>query len=174
MADLMNDPITHCPWCSADVPDPAPEHCPSCGAALVAAPGTDKDIRGITTLDPEAIARARGDAARPRSLMSFITGEIPVEVDPHTNPESLAPPDTAVRREMLRLQLEAERADQEAETVALKSDVLTKQGISLSELAAADEAAGADNAPTQAAAESPAAAAEVDPPAVDEGTPPTA
>ncbi len=171
----MNDPITHCPWCSADVPDPAPEHCPSCGAALVAAPGTDKDIRGITTLDPEAIAARPGrcrPATEPHRRSS--PARSPSRWIPSTNPESLAPPDTAVRREMLRLQLEAERADQEAETVALKSDVLTKQGISLSELAAADEAVGADDAPTQAAAESPAAAAEVDPPAVDEGTPPTA
>ena len=52
-----------------------------------------------------------------------------------------------VRREMLRLQIEAERADLVAEAVALKSDELARRGIHLSDLAegevpdAGDEAA---------------------------------
>jgi hypothetical protein len=61
-----------------------------------------------------------------------------------------------VRREMLRLQMDAQRADLAAETVALKSDELTRRGIHISELAAEEPAAddladGADEEPEAAA-----------------------
>ena len=145
MADPMTGSNTRCPWCSAALPAPDLEHCPSCGAVLATATGTEPDIRGVTTLDPEAILRARSEASRPRSrILSFITGEEPVEVD-EKEAASFAPPSAAVRREMLRLQLEAERADLEAESIALKAEVVVEQGISLAELAAEDagEEAGA-------------------------------
>ncbi len=45
--------IAACPWCSAEVPQPAPERCPSCGASLVEAPA--EDVPGLTRVDPEAI-----------------------------------------------------------------------------------------------------------------------
>jgi hypothetical protein len=136
MADPMSDSNTRCPWCSAELPDPGAEQCPSCGAILVAAPDTTGDIKGVTTLDTEAILRARSELSRPRNnrLLSFITGEAPVDMETAANPESLATPSAAVRREMLRLQLEAEQADLEAETVALKADELTRRGIHLSQL----------------------------------------
>ena len=153
MADAMSGSITRCPWCSAELPVPDVEHCPSCGAALTTATGTEPDIRGVTTLDPEAILRARSEVSRPRSrILSFITGETPVEVD-EEDAASFAPPSDAVRREMLRLQLEAERADLEAETIALKSDVIAEHGINLADLAAeeargAGEPAAGDGEPT--------------------------
>ena len=153
MADAMSGPNTRCPWCSAELPVPDVEHCPSCGAALTTATGTEPDIRGVTTLDPEAILRARSEVSRPRSrILSFITGETPVEVD-EEDAASFAPPSDAVRREMLRLQLEAERADLEAETIALKSDVIAEHGINLADLAAeeargAGEPAAGDGEPT--------------------------
>lgn len=144
MADPMTGSNTRCPWCSAALPAPDLEHCPSCGAVLATATGTEPDIRGVTTLDPEAILRARSEASRPRSrILSFITGEEPVEVD-EKEAASFAPPSTEVRREMLRLQLEAERADLEAETIALKADVVVEQGISLTEMAAGDAEGGAE------------------------------
>ena len=140
MADAMSGPVNVCPWCSAPLPDPTVERCPSCDAVLTSATA-EGDIRGVTTLDPEAILRARADVARPRNrILSFITGEVGADTGAPTNPESLAPPPDEVRREMLRLQLEAERADLTAETVALKSDELVELGIPLSQLAA-DEAA---------------------------------
>lgn len=142
MADAMSGSITRCPWCSAELPVPDVEHCPSCGAALTTATGTEPDIRGVTSLDPEAILRARSEVSRPRSrILSFITGDVPVEVD-EDDASSIAPPTSEVRREMLRLQLEAERADLEAETIALKADVIAEQGINLAELASADTAEG--------------------------------
>jgi hypothetical protein len=47
---------------------------------------------------------------------------------------SLAPPDDAVRREMLRLEIEADRAEAIAQVVARKSEALAEQGIPLSQL----------------------------------------
>jgi hypothetical protein len=120
---------------------------------LIAAPDTAGDIKGVTTLDTEAILRARSDLSRPRSnrLLSFITGEAPIDNDSVASPESLAEPSVAVRREMLRLQLEAEQADLAAETVALKADELARRGIHLSQLGGEPEpeAPTAPTAPTE-------------------------
>jgi len=148
MADPMSGPDTRCPWCSAELPDASAEQCPSCGAILVAAPDIPGEIKGVTTLDTEAILRARSEVSRPRSnrLISFITGETPADADEVANPASLARPADAVRREMLRLQLEAETADLQAETVALKADELARIGIPLSELGG-PEGQAPDDAP---------------------------
>ncbi len=154
MANSMNGPITRCPWCSAVLPDAPVEQCPSCLATLVGTSGADAEIKGVTTLDPEAILRARSDAGRPRGgILSFITGEtMPDTGGGPASPDSLAPPDVEVRREMLRLQLEAERADLTAETVALKADVLAKYGIPLSQLAAPEAVTDAEAEPAAGAA----------------------
>ena len=144
MVESMSNPATRCPWCSAPLPDEVSDTCPSCAATLAAAPGAEGDIKGVTTLDTDAIIRARSEVVRPKSnrLISFITGEVAVDVPDPASAESLAPPDNAVRREMLRLQLEAERADMQAETVALKSDELSRLGIHLSQLGAPEPAEG--------------------------------
>jgi hypothetical protein len=134
MADPTNGTTPRCQWCSAPLPAADLETCPSCGATLSSAPDTG-EIRGVTTLDTEAILRSRSEASRPRSrLLSFITGEEPVELGGPEEAESLAPPDDAVRREMLRLQFEAERADLEAESIANKTDVVLDEGIDLATL----------------------------------------
>ena len=139
----MTEETQRCPWCSAELPASAVDTCPSCGAHLTSSSGAEPDIKGVTSLDPLAIIQARADVARPRNrIMSFITGEAPGESEPTPNPESLAPPDDAVRREMLRLELEAERADLEAESVALKTDVIVEQNISLADLAVAQRDRG--------------------------------
>jgi hypothetical protein len=153
MADPMTGPAPRCQWCSAPLPAPDLAICPSCGATLNSAAPTD-DIKGVTTLDTEAILRARAEVARPRSrILSFITGEVPVDTPGDAEAASLAPPDDAVRLEMLRLQLEAERADLEAETVSLKTETVLEQGIDLAALADdADEPAPADAARAPAAA----------------------
>ncbi len=138
MADQMSGPITHCQWCSAELPAPDVEHCPSCGAALTSATGTEPQLPGVTALDPEAILRARSGVARPRNrILSFLAGDMPPDQGTPVDPASFAPPSDEVRREMLRLQIDAERADLEAETVALKADALARGGISLAELDAA-------------------------------------
>ena len=148
MADPMTGPAPHCQWCSAELPAPDVPVCPSCGATLTSTSGTDADIKGVTTLDTEAILRARSEVARPRSrLLSFITGEAPPETAGPPSAESLARPDDAVRREMLRLQLEAERADLEAEAVAMKTEVVVEQGINLAEMDDRPDADAAEPAP---------------------------
>ncbi len=135
MADQMSGPITRCQWCSAELPAPDVERCPSCGATLTSATGTEPQLPGVTALDPQAIIRARSEVARPRSrILSFLTGDMTPEPGGSDDPASWAPPSSEVRREMLRLQIEAERADLEAETVALKADVLAQRGIPLSAL----------------------------------------
>jgi hypothetical protein len=161
MAEPMNGPITRCPWCSAPLPEGDHDACPSCHATLTAAPGAEGDIKGVTTLDPEAILRARSEVARPRSsnrLLSFITGEVPVDTSAPADPEVFAPPPDEVRREMLRLQLEAQQADRAAETVALKADELARLGIPLSELGGEPPEPAADEpVADEPAADAPAA-----------------
>src|SRR5690348_5030009 len=138
MADPTTGTAPRCQWCSAPLPAADLDICPSCGATLNSATETG-EIKGVTTLDTEAILRARSETARPRNrLLSFITGEEPVELGGPEEAGSLAPPDDAVRREMLRLQFEAERADLEAESIANKTDVVLEEGIDLATLGSVD------------------------------------
>jgi hypothetical protein len=158
MADPTNGTTPRCQWCSAPLPAADLETCPSCGATLSSAPDTG-EIRGVTTLDTEAILRSRSEASRPRSrLLSFITGEEPVELGGPEEAESLAPPDDAVRREMLRLQFEAERADLEAESIANKTDVVLDEGIDLATLGTTPDEGLADVQAAQAGTPLPAPA----------------
>ena len=108
-----------CPWCSATYTG-EPETCPSCGAALAVDPTTDAALPGLTAIDAAAIVRAKTPVARPRSrLLSWISGEYPDEAPNAADAGALAPPDAEVRREMLRLALEAEVANLQAEADAL-------------------------------------------------------
>lgn len=148
MVQPMSGPDARCPWCSAPLADAAAERCPSCGATLVSAGGTEPQLPGVTQLDAEAIIRARSEVTRPRSrLLSFLTGAEAPETGAPASAESIARPPADVRREMLRLQLEAEQAAADAETIARKSDVLAERGIHISDLVGPPDAApdaGAD------------------------------
>lgn len=107
-----------CPWCSAHYSGD-PETCPSCGAALGADAVTDP-VPGLTAIDAAAIVRAKTPVARPRSrLLSWISGDYPDDASTASEAGALAPPDADVRREMLRLELEAEVANLQAEAGAL-------------------------------------------------------
>jgi len=142
MSDAEGASPIRCPWCSAELPEVFPpgtaSACPSCGAALTSSTGTEPDIRGVTTLDHEALLRARSEVSRPRGrLLSFLTGDTTSTAQ--LRPEelaSLAPPDIEVRREMLRLEMEAKRAELEAESLALRTEAVMEQGL---DLAAEDE-----------------------------------
>lgn len=108
-----------CPWCSATYPGD-PDTCPSCGAALAVDPATDPSLPGLTAIDTAAIVRSRAPATKPRSrLLSWISGEYPDDNSTMAVAGALAPPDADVRREILRLELEAEVAYLQAETDAL-------------------------------------------------------
>jgi hypothetical protein len=111
-----------CPWCSATYTGD-PETCPSCGAALAVDPSTDTALPGLTAIDAAAIVRAKTPVPRPRNrILSWISGEYPDEVPTATEAGALAPPDIEVRREMLRLELEAEVANLQAEADSLMAE----------------------------------------------------
>ena len=97
--------------------------CPSCGAALATDPTADSSLPGLTAIDAEAIVRAKTPVARPRNrLLSWISGEYPDQGGAVAEAGALAPPDLAVRREILRLELEAQVANLQAEADALMSE----------------------------------------------------
>jgi len=108
-----------CSWCSAEVTEGATE-CPSCGANLV--PDGDPNVPGVTAVDAASIIRSKS-ASQPRSrLLSWISGEYQTDVPSKAEQLAIAPPDLDVRREILRLELEAEVANLQAEADALRAE----------------------------------------------------
>ncbi len=102
-----------CPWCSAELRTADDARCPSCGAVL-RDEKADAEVPGVTRVDHEAILRSRAPAQKSRGLIGWLSGEYQVAAAPEP-PESLAPPDAEVRREMLRMELAALSARAEAE-----------------------------------------------------------
>ena len=115
-------PTPHCPWCSAELPDPAAATCPSCKANLVAGP--EPQVPGLTALDLERLAFRRSTTPKKSRLLSWISGDSDYEdaTKPVVSPGSLAPPNADVRREMLRIETAALIADLAAEAGALATD----------------------------------------------------
>jgi hypothetical protein len=110
-----------CPWCSAAITSETAV-CPSCGAILNA--DEPVEVPGVTAVDASA---TRGPATKPappaRSrIMSWISGDYPDDGSLAADSQALAPPDPEVQREMLRLELEAEVANLQAENDALLSE----------------------------------------------------
>ena len=150
-----------CTWCSALLPSDHEVTCPSCGATLIG--DGEAAVPGLTAIDAEAILRnARTGKAKPRSrLLSWISGEYDEGDEASAAPGSLAPPPDAVRREMLRLEIEAQLANAEAETAALSADAAVEDGRQLTGLAETDDAA-ADAGPDTDAAETTESGAPAD------------
>jgi hypothetical protein len=143
-----------CPWCSAAL-TPDATVCPSCGANLVS--DGEPNVPGVTAIDAASIVRSKA-APQPRNrLLSWISGEYPNDVQSKAEAQAIAPPDLDVRREILRLELEAEVANLQAEADAIRSEAAAEgRTIELPEVAAP----GDDEAPAAADGE----AAAVDPP----------
>jgi hypothetical protein len=113
--------IAHCPWCSAELSAPAASSCSSCGATLAA--DAEPSLPGVTSVDNEAIRAARMPAPQRRSrLLSWISGEDSGPEEVPAPPGSLAPPPPDVRREMLRLELQAELTNLQAEAESIVSE----------------------------------------------------
>ena len=128
-----------CSWCSASITEGMTE-CPSCGANLV--PDGDANVPGLTAVDAASIIRSKSPQ-QPRSrLMSWLSGEYATDLPSKAEQQAIAPPDLDVRREILRLELEAEVANLQAEAEALRAEAVA-EGRSLEELEAAFAAAGA-------------------------------
>lgn len=161
-------PAPRCTWCSAELPSNHETICPSCGATLLG--DGETQVPGLTAIDAEAILRnARAAKTKPRSrLMSWISGEYDEEADVTAPPGSLAPPPAAVRREILRLELEAQVANAQAEVEAMAADAALDEGADLERPGAADpeaaevEAVVAD-ADGEAGASDPDTAGSTDP-----------
>ncbi len=97
-----------CPWCSAALVTGREETCPSCGASLHEA--AESEVPGVTRVDHEAILKGRTPGQKGRGLIGWLSGEYEADAAADT-PESIAPPEGAVRREMLRLELAALEAE---------------------------------------------------------------
>ena len=150
-------PLPRCMWCSAELPSDHETVCSSCGATLIGE--TDSQVPGVTAIDAEAILKA-GRAPKPRQrsrLMSWISGDYEADEE-HAPPGSLSPPPPAVRREMLRLELEAQVANLQAEAGAMAAEEAMEAGTAISEtetgaaLAAVNQAARSESAQASSSA----------------------
>ena len=169
----MSDPVTapasdtvpRCPWCSAALSSTDVERCPSCGAAIASTGGAEPVLPGITTVDTAAILRSRSEIPRQRNrLFSFLSGEVPVE-DTEASEGALAPPAADVRREMLRLELEAEKTRLEAEQSANQAEVvsLAAEAIASGKLVLSPDTQAALGASASMIGGAPAVPVEADP-----------
>jgi len=135
-------------WCSAVLPSAHETTCPSCGATLVGE--GESAVPGLTAIDADAILRNARSAgkSKPRGrLLSWISGEYePEDAASAPAPGSLAPPPAEVRREMLRLELEAQVANAQAEVEALAADAAVEGGTSLAAFAEPPAAAAPEPA----------------------------
>jgi hypothetical protein len=95
--------------------------CPACQAHLIEEQGVE--IPGVTTVYPGLLASAAAPRKVKRTFGSLLVGE-DNEIPPPTEAElpALAPPDADVRREMLRLELDARLASLQAEVKAIEAE----------------------------------------------------
>jgi len=114
-------PAPACPWCSAPLPSADATACPRCEARLVEDEGID--IPGVTAVDPGLLAAAAAPRKVKRTFGSLLVGD-DNEIPPPSEAEmpALAPPDLEVRREMLRLELEARLTGLRAEVQAMEAE----------------------------------------------------
>ena len=95
-----------CPWCGGSIPDAAAATCPSCGAALYPI-AEMPDIPGVT-MAPADVRRTVRDVSP--EILALVAPAVGDQIAlPGSRPE-LGPPDASVRRAMLQLELEAQRA----------------------------------------------------------------
>lgn len=153
-----------CPWCSAMYMG-EPERCPSCNATLTGDAAADPALPGLTAIDAVALARSKEPARKSRSrLLSWISGEYPDEGPDKVDSGAVAPPDQAVRLEILKLELAAQVASLQAEADAMRADdMIDGRSVAATTHDDADEDAGAasEDAPTDdVLGDEPAAAAD--------------
>lgn len=111
-----------CPWCSAAVTAETAT-CPSCSAILITA--EEHDLPGLTAVD-EGIARRVKTPPQRGRFLSWFAGESPEQPTTAASAQAIAPPDEAVRREILRLELTAHISNLQAEADSILSDALVE------------------------------------------------
>jgi hypothetical protein len=137
-----------CSWCSAAVTEGVTD-CPSCGANLV--PDGEPNVPGVTAIDAVSLLRSKS-APKPRGrLLNWISGEVSDDIPSKAEAGALALPALEVRREIFRLELEAEVANLQAEADALWAEAAA-EGRSIEGLG------GPVTVPAEPAVESAAAA----------------
>jgi hypothetical protein len=82
-------------------------------------------VPGVTAVDAKV---ARGERPpRPRNrLLSWISGEYPEQDAKQADSAAIAPPDADVQREILRLEIQAEVANLQAEADSIVSDAVAE------------------------------------------------
>lgn len=113
--------MTACPWCSEPLPTLGVPDCPSCGAHLVE--DSSVEVPGVTAIDPGLLRAAAVPRKVKRTFGSLLVGDDD-EIPPPSEAEmpALARPDIDVRREMLRLEMEARLATLQAEARMLDAE----------------------------------------------------
>ena len=116
-----------CPWCSAALPAADVADCPSCQARLVEP--LDVVIPGVTAVDPVLLAAAAAPRKVKRTFGSLLVGD-DNEIPPPSEAEmpALARPDAEVRREILRLEMEARLVALKAEVASRSADGAVASG----------------------------------------------
>jgi hypothetical protein len=124
-----------CPWCSATLPSADTAACPSCEARLVEPP--DVVIPGVTAVDPALLALAAAPRKVKRTFGSLLIGD-DNEIPPPSEAEmpALARPDADVRREILRLEMEAQLVALKAEVASRSADDAVAGGSAVDSLEA--------------------------------------
>lgn len=133
-----------CSWCSTESPGGTVK-CPTCGANLV--PESDVDVPGVTAVDAASIIRSKSNDQPSNPVLAWMNSE---------HSRAIAPPDDEVRREILRLELQAEVANLQAEQDALRAEAAVEgRTIDIPEVAAlTDAGSDLDEAPEAAASAS--------------------
>jgi hypothetical protein len=124
----MADPKTQadpgalvCPWCSATVTAETAV-CPSCLAILRS--DEEHDVPGVTAVDAAALL-AKRPPQRSRFL-AWLGGDEAEPVPTTSDVQAIARPDDDVKREILRLELEARISNLQAEADSILSDALVE------------------------------------------------
>src|SRR5512141_613881 len=112
-----------CPWCSGAL-TPDATVCPTCGANLVA--DGDPNVPGVTAIDAASLVRSKAPPQSRNRLLSWISGEYQPDLPSKAESHAIAPPDDEVRREILRLELEAQVANLQAEADAIRAEAVAE------------------------------------------------
>lgn len=115
------DPVARCPWCSAPVAGAEAVTCSACGATLRG--DAEVEIPGVTAIDGVHASRASAPRKVRRTFGAlFVGGDDAIPPPSQAELPALAMPDPEVRREMLRIRLDAELADLTARVEALAAE----------------------------------------------------
>jgi hypothetical protein len=132
----MSETTSICPWCSSAIPAGAAA-CPNCHAPVEGA--AVPEIAGVTAVDPTARLGVPDegmvpDAIDPVAMLRAGREDVPAD------DEAFAPPSTAVRLEMRKMELEAEIENAGGSVMSATGDASRPVGRPSREALEAEEA----------------------------------